>query len=176
MGLLEKMGLVERDDTVLPTIVEPPEPVAAVDVDIDRPQGVVDAIYGQNGLQDKSNSIYTVQALIETLPAEMTTAKKQATVSGILAVSGKLLPDLMEDAAHRTDILQAAQEQIIHERTQEIDSAKADIEELKRLIEAANIRIKDAEEIIEVAKKDIEDELGVISGLQVFCEGMEAKQ
>lgn len=176
MGIFEKMGLVERNDAVLPTIMEPPEPAAAVDADIDSPQGVVDAVYEQNDLQDKSNSIYTVQALIETLPAEMTTAKKQATVSGILAVSGKLLPELLADASHRTDILRAAQERIIHERTQEISSAKADIEELKRLIEAANIKIKDAEEIIEAAKKDIEDELTVISGLQAFCEGMEAKQ
>lgn len=80
MSWLEKIGLVERDAAETPLAVEelPTEPEILVDAEIASTDNIVDEIYSQNELSDKSNSIYTVQALIATLPAEMTTAKKQA--------------------------------------------------------------------------------------------------
>jgi LPS O-antigen subunit length determinant protein (WzzB/FepE family) len=133
---------------------------------------VVDEIYAQNDLADKSNSIYTVQALIDTLPDEMTTAKKQSTVSGILMVSGKSVADLLSDAQNRIDILCAARDKIVSDRTDEIAVASADIEELKKAIEIATIKIKEAEEIITATKNSVGDEINVIDNLVKFCEGM----
>ena len=68
-----------------------------------------------------------------------------------------------------------AQAKVVDERTAEIAAANADIEALKQAIEAATIKIKNAEEIIAATKKSIEDEVGVITGLVEFCNGMEVK-
>ena len=177
MSWLEKIGLVERDEAAIPQAVdvEMPELPVEVDAEIESTTNIVDEIYAQNELADKSTSIYTVQALIATLPAEMTTAKKQATVAGILAVSGKTISALLEDAEKRLEVLSAAQNKIVAERTAEIETANADIETLKGAIEAANIKIKEGEDIIAATKKSVEDEATVISDLVEFCNGMEGK-
>lgn len=176
MSWLERMGLVEREMEVTPVAYETmPELEMNVDAEINSVVNIVDDIYTQNGLSDRGNSIYTVQALIDTLPNEMTTAKKQSTVAGILMVSGKSVESLVEDATKRIETLTAAQEKVVGERTDEIAAANADIEELKRAIEQATIKIKEAEDIIEAIKKSVSDELDVINGLVEFCKGMENK-
>lgn len=178
MGWLEKMGLVETDGgsptSEIPEIL--PEIAEDVDANIDSTANIAENIFAQNDLSDKSNSIYTVQALINTLPPEMTTAKKQATVAGILSVSGKSLGDLVEDANRRLEVLDAAQSKIVDERTTEIQAANADIETLKGAIEAATIRIKESEDIIDATKKSVEDAKTEIESLIEFCKGMEVSQ
>lgn len=181
MSWLEKIGLVEREE-VTPAVAEQTDiaqemthPIG-VDVEIKFATNVVEDIYAQNNLADKSNSIYTVQALIDTLPNEMTTAKKQSTVAGILTVSGKNVTDLLNDATKRTEILSAARDKIVNERTDEILTANNDIEELKKAIEAATIKIKEAEEIIEATKNSVDDEIKVVTNLVEFCNGMEDKK
>jgi LPS O-antigen subunit length determinant protein (WzzB/FepE family) len=110
--------------------------------------------------------------LIDTLPDEMTTAKKQSTVSGILMVSGKSVNNLLDDAQNRIDVLCAARDKIVDDRTNEIAVANADIEELKKAIEIATIRIKEAEGIISATKDSVGDEINAIDNLIKFCEGM----
>lgn len=174
MGFFEKLGLVERE--VEPVVEVAPEVIAEpeveVDAEINSAVNVVDEIYAQNNLADKSDSIYTVQALIDTLPDEMTTARKQSTVSGILMVSGKSVANLLRDAENRIDILCAARDKIINDRTAEIAVASNDIEELKKAIEIATIKIKEAEEIIAATKDLVGDEIYAINNLVKFCEGM----
>ena len=178
MNLFEKLGLVERNaDNELNEVTTPAvhyqEP-AKIDVnaDIDSAINVVEEIYEQNNLADKSNSIYTVQALIDTLPEEMTTAKKQTTVSGILMVSGKSVEHLLNDAQNRVNTLDVARDEIVHEKTAEIEEANRDIEALKEAIEVATIKIKAANEIISATNKSVDDEINIIDGLVKFCEGM----
>jgi hypothetical protein len=174
MGFFEKLGLVEREvDLVVPVVPEVvAEPKIEVDAEINSSANVVEEIYAQNGLSDRSNSIYTVQALIDTLPDEMTTAKKQSTVSGILMVSGKSVTDLLNDAQNRIDILCAARDKIVGDRNDEIAVASTDIEALKQAIEAATIKIKEAENIISATKDSVGDEINAIDNLVKFCEGM----
>ena len=180
MGWLEKIGLVEREAAVSHTQDAAPvseaEPAPIVDADIASTVNIVDDIYAQNELSDKGNSIYTVQALIDTLPSEMTTAKKQNTVLGILNVSGKQVSVLLEDAAKRRETLLGARDKVVCEHTDAICVANADIEELKRAIEAATLRIKENEEIIEATKRSVDDEITVIDGLIAFCNGMEGEK
>jgi hypothetical protein len=173
MSFLKRLGLVEDEESIVPVAVEPAqESVVEVDAEINSSTNVVDEIYAQNDLADKSNSIYTVQALIDTLPDEMTTAKKQSTVSGILMVSGKSVDSLLNDAQNRMDVLCAARDKIIGDRNDEITIANSDIEELKKAIEIATIKIKEAEEIIAATKTSVGDEINVIDNLVKFCEGM----
>ena len=181
MSLLEKLGLVKRAEET-PVVAEQTEvaqeviPAVEVDAEIKSATNVVEDIYVQNDLADKSNSIYTVQALIATLPDEMTTEKKQSTVAGILMVSGKSVSDLLADAEKRIETLNAARDKIVNERNNEISVANADIEELKKAIEAATIKIKDAEEIIKATKDSVNDEIKTVAGLVEFCNGMEEKK
>lgn len=176
MNLLEKIGLVERDAADLPvaqdTVSNPVLDEVDVDAEITSPANIVSEIYAQNQMADKGDSIFTVQALIETLPPEMTKAKQQATVLGILRVSGKSVDALLEDATTRINTLTAACEKVVAERENEISEANADIETLKQAIETANVRIKEAEEIIGATKQSVSDEIDAISGLVEFCKGM----
>lgn len=173
MSFLKKLGLIEDNEPIVPVDTEPvQESVVEVDAEINSSANVVDEIYAQNELSDKGNSIYTIQALIDTLPDEMTTAKKQSTVYGILMVSGKSVNSLLDDAQNRIDVLCAARDKIVGDRTDEIAVANSDIEELKRAIEIATIKIKEAEEIIAATKNSVDDEISAIDNLIKFCEGM----
>lgn len=176
MSFLKRLGLVEDEEQIVPVVAEQVQELEVeVDAEINSSVNVVDEIYAQNGLSEKGNSIYTVQALIDTLPDEMTTAKKQSTVSGILMVSGKSINDLLNDAQNRIETLCAARDKIISDRTDEIMVANSDIEELKRAIEVATIKIKEAEDIIAATKQSVDEEIGAIDNLVKFCEGMNNK-
>lgn len=176
MGFLKKLGLVEEEEHIVPVVTEPiQESEVEVDAEINSSANVVDEIYAQNGLSDKSNSIYMVQSLIDTLPDEMTTAKKQNTVFGILMVSGKSISNLLNDATDRIETLCAARDKIIGDRTDEIMVANSDIEELKKAIEVATIKIKEAEDIIAATKQSVDEEVDAINNLVKFCEGMNNK-
>ena len=178
MGLLKKLIVFEDDkaETTAPVPVQEEqteEVPIAVDADIESPANIIDEIYDQNDLSDKTNSIFTVQALIATLPPEMPTATKQATIAGILAVSGIKVETLLSDGDTRISMLKAAESKITRERTAEIEIAKMDIEALKQAIESANIKIKEAEDIISAAQSSITDEVKSITNLIEFCKGME---
>ena len=173
MGLLEKWGLVEREDIDVQVPVAMSEaPTVEANAEIHSTENVIDEIYAQNGMSNKDNSIYAVQSFIDTLPAEMTTAKKQSSVYGILKVTGKSVDSLLLDAEDRVNIIAAANNKIVKEQDEIINTAKADIEELKKAIEAANITIQHAEEIKESTIKAVDDEIKVINELVKFCEGM----
>lgn len=173
MGLLEKWGLIEREEVDVPVPVQTAEtPTVEANAEINSTENVIDEIYAQNGMSNKDNSIYAVQSFIDTLPAEMTTAKKQSSVYGILKVTGKSVDSLLMDAEERTGILVAARDKSIAEKDAIIESAKADIEDLKKAIEAANIIIQHAEEVKESIAKSVSDEVAVIEELVKFCEGM----
>lgn len=173
MGFLEKLGLVEREDVDVQVPIAMSEaPTVEANAEINSTENVIDEIYAQNGMSNKDNSIYAVQSFIDTLPAEMTTAKKQSSVYGILKVTGKSIDSLLLDAENRKNILAAANNKIVKENDEVINTAKADIEELKKAIEAANITIKNAEEIKESTIKAVDDEMKAIEELVQFCEGM----
>lgn len=173
MSFLERLGLIEREDVDVQAPVAMSEaPTVEANAEITSTENVIDEIYAQNGMSNKGNSIYAVQSFIDTLPAEMTTAKKQSSVYGILKVTGKSVDSLLLDAENRKDILAAANNKIVKENDEVINTAKADIEELKKAIEAANITIKNAEEIKESTIKAVDDEMKAIEELIQFCEGM----
>ena len=173
MSFLERLGLIEREEVETPVTVPVAEsPAVDANVEINSTENVIDEIYAQNGMSNKDNSIYAVQSFIDTLPAEMTTAKKQASVYGILKVTGKSVESLLLDAENRVNMLVAANNKIVKEKDAVINTAKADIEDLKKAIEAANIIIKNAEEMKESTMKAVDDEIKVIDELVQFCEGM----
>lgn len=175
MSIWRKLGLVEDEapENVNAVVsAAEPEPAADVGASIDSTENVVANIYAQNGMANTGNSIYTVRAYMDKLPNEMTTAKKQQTVAGILEVSGMSVETLLEDAKKRKEVLTAARDHVIAEREEEIAGANADIEALKSAIEVAQSKIKHAEDVMASTKNTVQEELSEIEDLVKFCEGM----
>lgn len=177
MGLFDKLFVVEETETSRPVAV-PMESneTQAVSAEVSSTESVVSSIYAQNDLVEEADSIYAVSKLMETLPKEMSTPKMQQTISGILAVTQKSIPDLLADGHKRIEVLTAACNAVIAERTAEIECANADIEQLKLAIEAAEKVIKHAEDVMEATKHQVEDEVAVIEKLLKFSEGMVATE
>lgn len=176
MGLfngLAKMGLIEHNVDDIPIPVQSEEAhVVEANADINSTENVISEIYAQNGMSDKENSIYAVQSFIDTLPTEMTTAKKQSSVFGILKVTGKSVDTLMSDAEQRIAILSSAKDKIIADNDSIIDSNNTMIEEYKKGIEYCEKMIQEAENIKESVAKSVADETSNIEELMKFCEGM----
>lgn len=173
MSLFDKLFTVESVDSknTATAPVATAEPVA-VNAVVNTAEGVVAKIYAQNELSEEGNSIYAVSKLMNTLPKEMTTPKMQQTIAGILAVTEKSVPALIADAHKRIDVLNAARDTVIAERTEEIVGATSDIERLKQAIEVAEKVIKNAEDVMEATKHQIADEVEELEKLVKFSEGM----
>ena len=173
MSLFDKLFTVESVDSknTATAPIATAEPVA-VNAVVNTAEGVVAKIYAQNELSEEGNSIYAVSKLMNTLPKEMTTPKMQQTIAGILAVTEKSVPVLIADAHKRIEVLNAARDTVIAERTEEIVSATSDIERLKQAIEVAEKVIKNAEDVMEATKHQIADEVEELEKLVKFSEGM----
>lgn len=173
MSLFDKLFTVESVDSknTATAPVATAEPVA-VNAVVNTAEGVVAKIYAQNELSEEGNSIYAVSKLMNTLPKEMTTPKMQQTIAGILAVTEKSVPALIADAHKRIEVLNAARDTVIAERTEEIVGATSDIERLKQAIEVAEKVIKNAEDVMEATKHQIADEVEELEKLVKFSEGM----
>lgn len=99
-GLFERMGLVRTEYEGMPEIPMQPvsEPMYAPETPvIDATQvsydDVIASIYQQGDIDDE-NSIFKIKAYIDILPQDMTKAKKQASIAGILSVNGINVDDL----------------------------------------------------------------------------------
>jgi predicted ribosome quality control (RQC) complex YloA/Tae2 family protein len=173
VSLFDKLFTVESVDSknTATAPIATAEPVA-VNAVVNTAEGVVTKIYAQNELSEEGNSIYAVSKLMNTLPKEMTTPKMQQTIAGILAVTEKSVPALIADAHKRIEVLNAARDTVIAERTEEIVSATSDIERLKQAIEVAEKVIKNAEDVMEATKHQIADEVEELEKLVKFSEGM----
>ena len=173
MSLFDKLFTVESVDSknTATAPIATAEPVA-VNAVVNTAEGVVAKIYAQNELSEEGNSIYAVSKLMNTLPKEMTTPKMQQTIAGILAVTEKSVPALIADAHKRIEVLNAARDTVIAERTEEIVGATSDIERLKQAIEVAEKVIKNAEDVMEATKYQIADEVEELEKLVKFSEGM----
>lgn len=173
MSLFDKFFTVETVDSKS-TATAPVADTEAMSVSavVSSTEGVVAKIYAQNELSEEGNSIYAVSKLMNTLPKEMTTPKMQQTIAGILAVTEKSVPALIADAHKRIEVLNAARDTVIAERTEEIACATSDIERLKQAIEVAEKVIKNAEDVMDATKHQIADEVEELEKLVKFSEGM----
>lgn len=145
-NFLERMGLV-KSEFDLPDIAHPaPEPTQQSDApDIDASQvsydDVIASVYQQTGIGD-DHSIFKIKAYLDILPQEMTRAKKQTSIAGILTVNQINVNDLIDDGNSRLSALDAAKASIKDENDTEIAEAEADIEHLKSMIEQAEAKIE----------------------------------
>ena len=174
MGFLEKLGLVteERsDDSALvgntDSQMQYSEDLPDVSIDQVSSDNPINDIYANAGING-DNSIYKIKDFMSALPAEMTTAKKATSISGILTVSGIRIDDLISDGQHRMDVLHSARNRADSNNTNVIAEAEADIEQLKGLIEAAEKRIAESRENTEKLLSAIDSEIDELDQLIKF--------
>ena len=160
-GLFERMGLVRTEYEGMPEI--PMQPVSEPMYAPETP--VIDA--AQVSYDDVIASIYQ---------QDMTKAKKQASIAGILSVNGINVDDLIEDGLKRGRVLDTAEDSIRAENDALIAETEADIEHLKSLIEQAEARIEDSKQKTSDSSTAIQKEKEAISQLLEFANGVAGKE
>lgn len=178
-NFLERLGLVrtEFDDVPLPVPVGSiphsmePENVPEIDASQVAYENVIRSVYQQGGIEDTS-SIFKIKAYLDVLPSEMTLAKKQASIAGILTVNGINIHDLINDGGERIKVLDAAVQSIKAENDNVIHEAEADIEHLKSLIEAAETKIAESKRKTADACAVITEETTSVMQLLNFADGV----
>ena len=181
-NLFERIGLVRTEYGAMPSV--PVQPMDNPMYESDAPvidatqvsyEDVISSIYQQGEVND-DNSIFKIKAYIDILPQDMTKAKKQASIAGILTVNGIDVNDLIEDGLNRSRVLDAAEDSIKKENDALIAEAEADIEHLKSLIEQAEARIEDSKQKTSDSSAAIHREKDAIEQLLEFANGVAGKE
>ena len=182
-GLLERMGLVRPEYESIPSAPVAPMPevpyaqpeVPEIDASQVSYEDVIPSIYQQGEVND-DNSIFKIKAYIDILPSEMTRAKKQASIAGILTVNGINVGDLINDGLNRVHVLEAAEDSIKAESDKLIAEAETDIEHLKSLIESAEAKIEESKKKAADSSAAIQKEKEAIAQLLEFADGVAGKE
>ena len=175
MGFFEKIGLVEE----VPTNTEIYEEDCGTEYDEVNAElsevntdTLIDDIYSQNHLEDKSRSIFKVEDLINSLPKEMPTESKKSTVTSALGVFNLTSDEVIEDGGRRSETLKSILGQIEKNAEDEINYKEASIEEHKKEIARLEKEISDKQEETKFSKATIESEISKIEKLINFIGGI----
>lgn len=176
MGFLEKMGLVERvptdnyDEAVEEYSYE--EEIVEAELESVNTETLIDDIYAQNNLADKSHSIFKVEELISSLPKEMTTETKRNSVLAILGSFNLTATDVVTDGEERIRILTDIKEQVDLDSKTTISEKEAQIEELKKSIEVLTVEIANEQEKVRISNETISSEVTKVESLVKFIGGV----
>ena len=91
----------------------------------------VEDVYDRNGMADVSKSIYKVEELAGTLPAEMPNDTKRKTVLSIMTTVGLSAEGVINDGHSRLQYLENARAELESNLTSEIQENESAIETLK---------------------------------------------
>lgn len=176
MGILEKLGLVEQVptnnyDEVAEECVYVAETIEA-ELESVNTDTLIDDIYTQNNLADKSRSIFKVEELISSLPKEMATETKRNSVLAILGSFNLTATDVVTDGEERVRILASIKEQVNSDSQITVADKEAQIEELKKAIEVLTVEIANEQEKVRVSNETISAEVTKIESLVKFVGGV----
>ena len=176
MGFFEKLGLVEAVPTnnYDEAVEEYSYMEETVEAELDNvnTDTLIDDIYVQNNLSDKSRSIFKVEELISSLPKEMATETKRNSVLAILGSFNLTATDVVADGEERVKILTSIKEQIDSDSKITVADKEAQIEELKKNIEALTIEIANEQEKARISNETITSELVNVESLIKFVGGV----
>lgn len=176
MGLFEKLGLVETLNEGMGDFYQSEEAeefVEPISVNIpeENNETLVLDIYHENEMGDMSQSIFKVDELINSLPKEMPTASKLASVKSILSNFGIGSDTVLKDAEKREEILNAALSGIVDKMQKEILDKDQEIESYKERISALEKEIAQLNAVMDNSKHLIECELERVERLREFIQG-----
>ena len=173
MGFLKKL-LVEEIPNEVPDYDEElymEETLVEVNTDSVSQENLVSDIYTQNSLSDLSKSIFKVEELINSLPKEMPSDTKKATVLSILGSFGLTVDEVIADGISRKDMLNAALDEIITDNENviavnntNIELKKQEIQELEKDNANRESVIKNTEDKINIETKRISDLIAFVGG------------
>lgn len=132
---------------------------------------LIEDIYVQNDLYDKSRSIFKVEELIASLPKEMVTDTKRSSVLAILSSFDLTATEVLEDGEKRIDILNRIKTQVDVDCKDAIVNKEAQIEELKKSIANLTVEIADEQEKMKTSDEIILNEISKINNLVKFIGG-----
>ena len=132
---------------------------------------LINDVYIQNDKSDMTRSIFKVEELISSLPKEMATSTKRASVLAILSSFNLTATEVMEDGESRVAILDGAKEKIETDCMNTINSKETQIEEYKKSIEALSVEIASEREKMKNSDELITAETAKIKALIDFMGG-----
>lgn len=163
--LVEDVGnTLEFDTVVLEEIEDEKQSLPNIQTN------TVTEIYYKNNLEDKSRSIFKVEELIDSLPKEMATDTKKASVSSILNGFGIPVGEVIEDGIQRANLLTSYRKKILEEGDVDVEQKELEIENHKKEIEELEKDIVAKKEEMNMAEKLINDETERILKLIEFIE------
>lgn len=142
-----------------------------VKLDSVNTETLITDIYAQNELFDKTKSIFKVEELINSLPKEMVTETKKASVLATLGVFGLTVTDVTLDGENRIDVLSGVLTKILGEGNDTVTSKEVEIEEHKKEIARLEKEISDQKTEMKVSEDTINAEISRITSLVKFVEG-----
>lgn len=142
-----------------------------VELDSVNTDTLITDIYAQNELFDKTKSIFKVEELINSLPKEMVTETKKASVLATLGVFGLTVTDVTLDGESRIDVLSGVLTKILGEGNDTVVSKETEIEEHKKEIARLEKEISDQKTEMKVSEDTINAEISRITSLVKFVEG-----
>ena len=142
-----------------------------VELDSVNTETLITDIYAQNELFDKTKSIFKVEELINSLPKEMVTETKKASVLATLGVFGLTVTDVTLDGENRIDVLSGVLTKILGEGNDTVTSKEVEIEEHKKEIARLENEISDQKTEMKVSEDTINAEISRITSLVKFVEG-----
>lgn len=142
-----------------------------VELDSVNTDTLITDIYAQNELFDKTKSIFKVEELINSLPKEMVTETKKASVLATLGVFGLTVTDVTLDGESRIDVLSGVLTKILGEGNNTVVSKETEIEEHKKEIARLEKEISDQKNEMKVSEDTINAEISRITSLVKFVEG-----
>lgn len=177
MGFLKSIGKafveevpIENNETEIGTYSFEEESVE-VELESVNTDTLIDDIYAQNDLYDKSQSIFKVEELINSLPKEMVTETKRSSVLSILGSFGLTATEVTEDGDKRIEVLSGVKEKINSESENEIEDNETKIEELKKTIANLEMEIASKQNETKVSNETISTEISRIKELVKFVGG-----
>lgn len=164
---LEESEMLESDASTydLPTEIE-------VELSNVNTATLIEDIYLQNDLSDKTKSIFKVEELINSLPKEMVTETKKASVLAILGSFGLTTTDVGLDGENRIDVLSGILSKIKSDSNKEITDNEVNIEAHKKAIADLEKMISDKQNEIKLSESSINSEITRVSELIKFIGGV----
>ena len=142
-----------------------------VELDEVHTDTLIDDIYAQNELSDKSKSIFKIEELINSLPKEMVTETKRGSVLATLGVFGLTVTDVTLDGEQRVDVLNSVLSKILNDGENIVIDKQTEIENHKKEIARLEKEIADQQSEMKTSENNINAEVDRISGLIKFIEG-----
>lgn len=124
-------------------------------------------IYEQLKL-DENKSIFKVEELKSTLPNNLSTETKKATVLGMFPIIGLNLDQILMDASERTNALLSTKTNCMQECDSKIKEDQITIAELETRIEELKVSIQEQEKLKEDNIKIIDEEINRINAIKSF--------